>query len=324
MRTLALSLTVCAALILPSLGCGGPQKPDPEPTGATPDKPKTSFDKGVEAIEGEAWQEALEHFEAVLASEAENAQAVYYRAVALERLGKLDEAVAGYEQAVKLDGKLVAARVNLAAIYLEAKPPKTKEAITMLEPAAAMDPEAYDVRENLGYAHRVEGNLEKAEAFYREALAIADHPRIHFSLADVLFEAGKADEAGAHYEKALDGFVEELDTLVVIAHRLGKTKRYEACVKAFSVAIELDKDEPGFLLHRGLCRHGLGKLDKERADYQAAIALDEKFAPAWYYLGMSYVETEPKKAKDALNKAVEHGGTTDVGKRAKAQLAKLK
>lgn len=320
MRRIAL-LLICVAA---SAGCGGPQKTNPEPTGAQADKPLTPFAEGEAAIGAEAWQEALGHFDAVLEKEPNHEQALYYRAVALEKLGRLDEATAGYQKVIEIDPKMVAARINLAAIHLEAKPPRTKEAIAVLEPAASMDPKAYDVRENLAYAYRVEGDAAKAEAYYREALSIAEHPRIHFALADVLFEAGKVEESAEHYQKAWPGFVDDLDTLLVIAHRLGKTKKYADCVEAFSAAIKLKDSEPGFFLHRGLCQHGLKKLADERADYEAALAIDDKFAPGWYYLGMSYLDDDPKKAKDALTKAVEHGGDSPVGKRAKQQLAKLK
>lgn len=323
MQRTALLLLCCVAV---STGCGGPQKTGPEPTGTqtSADKPLSSFAKGEEAIEAEAWQEALGHFDAVLAKEPNHDQALYYRAVALEKLGRLEEATAGYEKVIERDPKLVAARINLAAIHLEAKPPRTKEAIAVLEPAVSLDPKAYDVRENLAYAYRVEGNAAKAEAYYREALSIADHPRIHFALADVLFEAGKVEESAEHYRKAWPGFVDDLDTLVVIAHRLGKTRQYADCVEAFSAAIKLKDTEPGFFLHRGLCRHGLKKLAQERSDYEAALAIDDKFAAAWYYLGMSYLDDDAAKAKNALKKAVEHGGDSPVGKRAKQQLGKLK
>ena len=303
--------------------CGGPQKPGPEPTGGSSDNALTPFEQGVAAIEEESWKEALTHFDETLAAEPNNAEATYYRGVALERLGQLDEAVKAYERALEIDAKLDAVRINLAAIYLEAKPPKAKEAIAVLEPVAKSTKDSM-VHENLAYAQVVLGNAAKAEEHYMAALAIEGHPRIHYALADVLFDAGKMKESALHYQKAWPGFIEDLDNLVRIAHRLGKAHAYADCVKAFTAAIELKDTEPGFLLHRGLCRHGLGKLAEERADFEAALKIDDTFAPAWFYLGMNLKDTDPAKAKEALNNAVQHGGTTVVAKRAKEQLTKLK
>jgi tetratricopeptide (TPR) repeat protein len=321
MRRIAIPILVA---LLGATACG-PPTPKPKPNGPVEqnDQPATPFDKGVRAIEAEAWQEALTNFDAALAKDPGNAEATYYRGVALEKLGKLDEAVAAYEKALKLDAKLAAVRINLAAIYLEAKPPKAKEAIEVLKPVAA-DTKDSMVHENLAYAYIVSGNAEKAEEHYKKALTIDDHPRIHYALADLLFEAGKKEESAAHYQKAWPGFTGDLDNLVRIAHRLGKTRSYEDCVKAFTAAIELKDNEPGFHLHRGLCRHGLKQLEEERADYESALQLDETFAPAWYYLGMSSKKSDPKKAKEAFQNAVKHGGTTPVAKRAKQQLAKMK
>jgi tetratricopeptide (TPR) repeat protein len=320
MRRLALTLFLGLAL---TSACGGSQKPGPKPTGTQPDKPATPFEKGVESIEGEAWQEALGHFDEALASDPKNAEATYYRGVALEKLGRLDEAVEAYEKALALDAKLDAVRINLAAIYLEAKPPKAKEAIAVLEPVAK-DTKDSMVHENIAYAHIVMGNSAKALEHYRAALAIEGHPRIHYQLGDLLFDSGKQKESAEHYQKAWPGFVEDLDNLVRIAHRLGKTRSYEDCVKAFTAAIKLKDSEAAFHLHRGLCRHGLKQLDEERADYEAALKVDATFAPAWFYLGMSVKKADEAKAKEAFAKAVEHGGTTPVAKRAKEQLGKLK
>ena len=63
------------------------------------------------------------------------------------------------------------------------------------------------------------------------ALTIEDNPRIHYSLAELLFESGKKKESAEHYKKAWPGFVEDLDNIVRIAHRLGKTRSYEDCVQ---------------------------------------------------------------------------------------------
>lgn len=323
MRRTASWITLALALTAPALaaGCGPPQKPAPDPKPQA--KPATAFDKGVEAIEAEQWETALGHFDAALADKPDHAEATYYRGVAFEKLGKLDEAVKAYDAALKLDPKLDAVRINLAAIYLEAKPPKAKEAIAVLEPVAAETKDSM-VRENLAYAHMVLGDLAKAEEHYRAALTIEDHPRIHYALAELLFEGGKVKQSAEHYKKAWPGFVEDLDNIVRIAHRLGKTRSYADCVKAFTAALALKDSEPGFYLHRGLCRHGLKQGAEERADYEAALKLDDTFAPAWYYLGMATKKTDAKKAKEAFQKAVEHGGKTPVAKRAKDQLGKLK
>jgi len=165
---------------------------------------------------------------------------------------------------------------------------------------------------------------DESAKHYRASLKAKDDPNVRFDFADMLFEADKLDEAVVEMRKVLPAVKDDKQVVAQLAHRFAKAKAYDDCVKAFDQAIALDAKEPGFFLHRGLCKHSLDKEEAARADYDAAIKIDPKFQPAYYYLGMSWLEANKRtRAVDALEKAWKTDKASKVGKAAKEKLDEL-
>ena len=60
------------------------------------------------------------------------------------------------------------------------------------------------------------------------------------------------------------------------------------------------------------------------SDYEAALKLDDKFAPAHYYFAQHVCPTDKKKAAEQFKKAADLGGDTDLGKHAADLAVKAK
>ena len=327
--------TMAAALVAASwvVACGPPPSgpppqlvADPPPTedGRVPGAGTSEFDRGVAYVEKEAWSEALPHFDAALRADPKNAEAHYYRALAQARLGEDGEAEKGLVRAIELNGDLVLARAHLGELYLISEPPRAKKAIEVLAPASEAEPKDADIHQLLAFAYRLEKRYDESAKHYKATLKIEDNPKFRFDYADMLFEADRLDQAAEQMRAAFPAYRDDVAVVAQLAHRFAKAKAYDDCVKAFSRAIELRAKEPGFLLHRGLCRHSLEDEEGARADYKKAIELDPKFQAGWYYLGMSLLEGKRvTQAVDALEKASKIDKTSAVGKKAKAKLDAL-
>ncbi|MBI4702703.1 MAG: tetratricopeptide repeat protein [Deltaproteobacteria bacterium] len=325
----AAALGLCA---LP--GCGPPPKPaepdavllgdEPAAAGGVDEAAPPELKRAVAAIEKEAYAEALPLLDQVLKAEPDNAQAVYYRALALDMTGKREQAEQGYRRAIELDAGLVNARFNLAMLYLE-DPPRPEPAIAVLEPAVRLDPKALDVREKLALAYQLAKQYDKAAAEYEAALGLSDVPRVHFNYADMLFEAGRREQAVPHMRQAFPAFQKDKENVVVLAQRFAQSHAYEDCVRAFGAAIALDAKNPGHYVYRGLCQHELKKEREAQQDFRAAAAADPSFQPAPYYLGRSLVASgQADEGARSLRRAVELGPGTPVGKKAAAELEEMK
>ena len=123
--------------------------------------------------------------------------------VVYEREGKTDLAEREYRRALKRDSRLVRARVNLG--NLEAGAGRWKQAEGQYRRALEVEPSDPDALNNLAHVLLASGgNLEEAEAMYREALAIDrtalgnNHPEVAsrlINLVVLLGELGRREEA---------------------------------------------------------------------------------------------------------------------------------
>jgi protein O-mannosyl-transferase len=119
--------------------------------------------------------------------------------------GRLDDAIAQYEEALRLKPDLYSAHIDLGNALLNA-PGRLDDAIAQYEEALRLRPDSAIGHFNLGNVlSRVPGRLNDAIAQYQEALRLKpDFAKAHFSLAVALLRyPGNADEARAHLEAGL-------------------------------------------------------------------------------------------------------------------------
>ncbi|AUX22341.1 hypothetical protein SOCEGT47_028420 [Sorangium cellulosum] len=320
------ALAACAA------ACGGAQEPPREALSADPPlggdeaaqqgASATELDRGIAYIKNERYEDAKRHLERALEHEPGSAEAAYYLGLAREKTGDRAGAEASYKRALEGDPKLEAAALNLAALYLD-EPPRPDDAIAVLTRALEQAPDRPALHQNLGYAYGLKRDVASASKHYEASLKAEDSAATRFAYGAMLLEARELDRAAAELKKALAATGDDVAMLATIGRMLGPARAYADCVAAFDRAIKL-KPEAEFHVRRGTCRHELGDEPGARADYQAAIQVDPRFAAAHYYLGLSYLaDRKPQSALAALTEAGKLGGDSEIGKRARAKVKEL-
>lgn len=183
---------------------------------------------------------ALRHLKEVVELGGTRATVFQAMSLALERLGRLDDARYAADEALRLGGKRPAvvlshailtlkqgdahaARAALAgyrealgekrppagyyafAVLAEAAAGNPQEALRLGVEGAAAHPHAAPVHLHLGAVHERRGEWEAAEAAYRRATdEDGELPQAHKSLGDALYRRGAYDEAAACYRRALE------------------------------------------------------------------------------------------------------------------------
>jgi len=322
----------CAALWLAA--CGGPQQaPAEDPLvadppagsdeGASKGAAGTELNRGVAYIKNERYEEAKAHLQKALELKPGSAEAAYYLGLASEKTGDRAGAEASYKRALKSDPALAEAAVNLGAIYLE-DPPRPDDAIAVLKPALAKAADPVSLHQNLAYAYGLKKDYASAGKHYEAALAKGERTELRFAYGAMLLEAKDPDGASVQLKQALASAPDDPALLASIGRMLGPVKAYAECVKAFDRAIKLKPEVAELYVRRGTCRHELKDEQGARTDYEAAIKADPKFAPAHYYLGMSFlVRQKPQSARAAFQQAAKHGQGTEIGARASEKLKAL-
>jgi Flp pilus assembly protein TadD len=332
-RTLALVVALGALA-----GCGGaPSSPqDPSSSSATnsdaakptPDgsaKPDASGDltDAETAIKAQDFAKAKAAAESALAKDPKNAKAMYYAGLAAEGLGDATAAEQKYRDALKQAPDLADAAVNLSALLLDQK--RGADAVTVLKPLAEKQGDDPLIQANYASALAQSGDHGGAAAIYAKLVAKPDaKPEVRLGYAAELSAAGKKDDAAKVLRDGLASAGDQRDVLAAYGRALAQAGAYDDAVKAMDRAIA-QKSSADLYTYRALFKRGQKNLDGARADLEAAVKEDPKFAHAYEYLGEVLEELKkPADAKKAYQKAIDLAGDAGPGKKAKAKLDAMK
>ena len=115
---------------------------------------------------------------------------------------RTDEAIAHFEQALKIDPNYYPAYNTLGSVLMHIG--RWDEAISRLQEAVQLDPGEEEPRFNLGVALLQQGKVDEAIAQLKKVLEINPASvQGHVTLSAILLRKGRADEAIAHYQQAL-------------------------------------------------------------------------------------------------------------------------
>jgi len=159
----------------------------------------------------------------------------------LQELGRLDEALASYNQAIALKPDYAEAHSNLGNTLHELG--RLDEAEASCAQAIALKPDFAEAYYNLGITLNELGRLDEAEVSYTQAIALKpDYVEAHTNLGATLKELGRLEEAEASCAQAI-----ALKPDVVLAHNnLGVTLqelgRLDEALASYNQAIELKID----------------------------------------------------------------------------------
>jgi tetratricopeptide (TPR) repeat protein len=198
--------------------------------------------------------------------------------------GQVDQAIAQYEQALKIKSNYAHAHNNLGLAL--AGRHQVGKAIDHYHEALAANWDFAEAHNNLGLALAGLGQTDEAITHYREALRInPDYPDVHSNLGLALAGLGQVDQAVAHYRKALEiepGFVEAHCNLGVALARRGQL---DQAVAHWQRALDI---KPRCVeAHRNLgdALAGRGHLDQAIAHWQKALEIKPDFTEVHNNLG---------------------------------------
>jgi tetratricopeptide (TPR) repeat protein len=322
---------LAASLLSFTFACGAPPPKTPEsdplatpapPSAGTPAPKATSeadLGKAETALSAGDFAGAKAAAEAVLAKDAKNVKALYYKGAAAEGLGDKTTAEQAYKAAASAG--LPEAAVNLSAMYIEGG--KVDEAVAVLKAAAQKAPDDVLVQANLGSALSAKGDQAGALAAYEKADQKGATLPVRLGHAEALIANGKKPEAATLLKDVASG-ERSRDELGALAKSMARAGAFADAVATIDKAIA-KKTGADLLTYRGLFKRSLKNLDGAKTDLEAAAKEDPSFAPARLYLGEVLEDLKkPADAKKAYEEAIKVGGDTGPAKKAKERLDALK
>ncbi|MHB8620887.1 MAG: tetratricopeptide repeat protein, partial [Chloroflexota bacterium] len=217
-------------------------------------------------------EQAEAAYDAALAAEPNNPEALHLRGLVAHQRGQPEEAISLICQAI-------AARPNVALYYQNLA--GVLDDLGRLEPACAsyrralaLTPGDAPLHHRLGLTLRRLGRLEEAAASLKRGAELAPgESDTLFELANVLSDQGQGEEALATYRQAIDRNPAHSQAHINLAWLLLQQGRTDEGLEVLNSALTNGPERPELHLNRGLALDALGRWDEAEVSCRQALAL---------------------------------------------------
>lgn len=263
--------------------------------------------------------DAVPLFAECLKLDPRNTKAADYLGLSYEALGKNEEALAAYRNAVELDAggatKIPGPYLDLGTLLVQDGRPV--DAIPYLQQAAAIASGDWQVHRELGKAYLQLNRLAEAQVELRKAAALSpDNAPLHFLLAQALQKAGLTEDARVETERynALTGAHSSPDTPLAEARALLNSGKLDEAERVTRQYLKLHKSSAdghyllGYILFKKQDPKSSLAEYTEAARYRTPSAADLEAVAGDYVLLKAYPD-----ADKWFTKAVEWNPTDSLG-----------
>jgi superkiller protein 3 len=213
----------------------------------------------------------------------------YQAALALHQQGKINEAIAGYEEALKEDPNNAELLVNLGAAYQTNK--NYDLAISYYNKSVAISPDSPVTYYYIGSAYHSKNNLEEAIKYYRKSVQLDPNNQ---QVKDTL-KLAENDQVQIFLSQAID---------------LYNQKQYEQARLTIDKALKNDPDNASAYYYLGLIMDAKSNFNIAITSYRKATQLDPTMDSAYYSLAIDLDKVNDKPgAKMAFNKYLQIAGS---------------
>jgi tetratricopeptide (TPR) repeat protein len=245
---------------------------------------------------------------------------LYYKA------GKVDAARQYWDSAVKANGKLIAARINLASMNLEQMRKITnpkdgqwkkleEDARFNLSNALGVDTDSVEAYTVFGLiymeGHQVNKNrLDLAKTLLDEGnKRNPKYPPLQNAYGLYWMKKGSLNQALQSFQAAVEGDPKFVEARINAGLLTLNFRKYDTAKEHFSKAVELAPKNYEATIGLGVALRGLNDLEGSEAMYKKAQQIDPQRGDAYFNLGVLYKDFRANKQNDpdqvqALRKSV--------------------
>ena len=198
-------------------------------------------------------------------------------------MGRREEAVANYENVLRLDPDYATGHNNLGIVLMELE--RLEPALASFERAFELDPKFAEAQFNAGRVHARLGNLDNAEGCMNSALGLQPaNPEYLSEYGAILARLYRYDEATEILMRAISAKPDSSishNNFGIVMHDLGQ---YDDAIKSFSTAIELDPNNARAHNNLGNVFIEIGRIDDAIASFGKSLEINPDYASAHYNL----------------------------------------
>lgn len=230
---------------------------------------------------------ALACYQEALTLNPSHPESHYSMAGLLLDLGRAEEAVPSYRQAIAGKPGVAVWHYDLATVLMGLGRPE--EAAECYGKAIALRGDYVEAHANLGNILHQLGRLEESAHSFERAIAVnPTHAFVHGNLAQVLRDLGRLEEAVTAYRRALTidpALIETRNDLGVVLSRLG---RHDEAIACHQDVLTAAPNHVSALNNLGMALKAVGRIDDAMACYRKALAANPDFVEARNNLGLAF------------------------------------
>jgi tetratricopeptide (TPR) repeat protein len=244
-----------------------------------------------------------------IAMSLSNLGQLYYKA------GKVDAARQYWDSAIKANGKLIGARINMASLNLEQMRkignPKDgqwkkleEDARFNLSNALGVDTDSVEAYTVFGLVY-MEGwksnknRLDLAKTLLDEAnKRNPKFPALQNAYGLYWMHKGSLNQALQSFQAAVEGDSKFVEARINAGLLTLGFRKYDTAKEMFAKAVELAPKNYDAAIGLGIALRGLNDLDGSEKAYKAAMSIDSARGDAYYNLGVLYKDFRANKQND--------------------------
>ncbi len=260
---------------------------------------KTYIDAGNTLKEQGRLDEAIANYQQALKIEPNNALAYSQIGEIYVMQGKMAEAIAACQNAIKLQPNLAAAYKNLGNALQAGG--KIDEAIRAYTKAVEIDPQFAEAYANLGSMLGMQGQMEKAIPYFQKAIAIKPSiGAVHWNLGNALNKIKRVEEAIACWQKAAECNPQQFSAEAINdrGSMCAQQGKFAEAIDNYQRAIQIKPDFALGYINLGTLLQKEGRIDDAIAQFNKALELKPDSIEAYAKLGNLLIGRE--KYDDAI------------------------
>jgi tetratricopeptide (TPR) repeat protein len=235
-------------------------------------------------------QSAVVAFQQAVKVDPKFSPSLRYLGLSLGELGRYDQAVTAYKQAIAL-GESFVLYEELGRVLRHLK--RYPEAIDAHNQAIKLQPSHNWAYTNRGVVYAVQKQYPQAIADFNQAIKLAPNDALAYTNRGVVYLLQK------QYTQAIADFNQsiEFDPNDVVAYNkrgsaYATLKQYTQAIADYNQAIKIAPQDANTYIDRGLVYRSLKQADRAMADFNQAIKLDPQNANAYTSRGFIYADLQ--------------------------------
>ena len=236
---------------------------------------------GANVVASDDFGEALAYYDQNIDHHNPDALALYRRGVALEGLGRTDEALENFTQAIGLDPRRSFTYLD-RGVLLATRTRAFERAIDDFNRALELEPRNFTALIARGSAYNRLGRNGLAIADLDQAIAMAPQSSdAYFWRASANVGVGNTAQALRDYDTAIRINPQNVAALVYRAGVYTVQGHFDLAIKDLNAAITIKSDDADAFYNRGFAHFGKGEYEQAASDYGFAISLKPRMATAY-------------------------------------------